>query len=138
MRTLFIVLAAALTLLIAGQILLAAYSALDPAPIEESFDLHATMGFVTVFVAILLVIAAALARPGRPLMMLASAVAGLVILQLILGTVSDGESTGDAARMVFALHGLNAFVLAVGSVHLLRRALAERTVQPSDDVPVAG
>jgi hypothetical protein len=132
MRTVFAAVSAALALLIAGQILLAAYSALDPAPVEESFALHSTMGFVTVFVAVLLAVVAPMARPSRPLKVSAWIVAGLVMLQLILGTMSDGQSTGEAARMVFALHGLNAFVLAAGSVHLVRGAFAERSVRATD------
>ena len=137
MRTLFAALSTVLALLIAAQILLAAYSALDPDPIEESFALHGTIGFVTVFVAVLLAVCAPLARLTRPLTIAAWVVAGLVMLQLILGTMSDGESTGQAARMVFALHGLNAFVLAVGSVHLVRGAFAERSARatsPSTEV----
>lgn len=135
MRVVYVGLAAALVLFVVTQFFLAGFSVLDPEPVVESFETHRVAGHLTVLVVILVTIAAAVARaPGR-LIGLTALVCGLVLLQLVFGTLTAGETPDFGGRFIFALHAVNAAAILLGSIHVLRGAVAHmksgRTAVPA-------
>jgi Family of unknown function (DUF6220) len=126
MRKAFAGLAALLMLVVVVQFFLAGMGAFDTAPNEESFAPHRALGYWTVLLAVVLTVVAALARmPGR-LIGLSGLVAGLGILQPVIGVVAkafgDSEQTTTAGQLVFGLHTVNALVIIAVAHNVFRQA----------------
>ena len=113
--------------LIVVQIGLAAYGAFDEihksesAPVtkkaaEDAFGAHAILGSVVVLLMIILLIVAAAGRMDATKVRWAAIIAGLGILQFILGAVST------SAPAVGFLHGLNAVAIFVTTGILAHRS----------------
>jgi len=127
MRMAYRYLAATIFALVVVQIGLAAYGAFDEihksesAPVtkkaaEDAFGAHAILGSVVVLLIIVLLIVAAAGRMGVAKVRWAAIIAGLGILQFILGAVST------SAPAVGFLHGLNAVAIFVTTGMLAHRA----------------
>lgn len=105
-------------LLLAGipvQFFLAAAGAFDPAPRQESFQMHTMLGRLLFLLALLTIGAAALARaPGR-LVGRTAATAGLIVVQSLIALVARGfegdGGGGMASTLVFGLHAVNALAI---------------------------
>jgi heme A synthase len=110
--------------LVVLQIAFAGYGAFDTADkvsngtvdeqsFEDSFGLHIGFGYLVILGGLLTFVFALVARVGRPRVLHALGIFGLLILQLLLAW------TGAAVPGVFgALHPLNAFVI-LGAVAAL-------------------
>jgi len=118
MRAAYRYLIAAIFALVVVQIGLAAYGAFDAihkaesAPVrkkaaEDAFGAHAVLGSVIVLLMIVLLIVAAAGRMDIAKIRWAGIVAGLGILQFVLGVVST------SAPAVGFLHGVNAMAIFV-------------------------
>lgn len=135
MRRVFAALAALLVFLVVAQFFLAASDAFDTAPREEAFQAHRSLGYGIFFFAILVTIAAALARmPGR-LIGMTALVAGLTIVQSILrslaGAFDDpGGTSTTAGQLVFGLHAVNGLIILALAATVARQArvLSRRAV----------
>ena len=113
------------------QIAFAGYGAFDTADkvpngtvdeqsFEDSFGLHAGFGYLVILGGLLTFVFALAARVGRPRVLHALAIFGLLILQLLLAW------TGAAVPGVFgALHPLNAFLILGATVGLALRVWRE-------------
>jgi hypothetical protein len=115
MRKAFAGLAALLMLVIVVQFFLAASGAFDTAPNEEAFRPHRALGYVTLLIAVVLTVVAALARmPGR-LIGLSGLVAGLGILQPVIAAIAkafgDPGTSTTAGQLVFGLHAVNGLIM---------------------------
>lgn len=130
MRTAYRYLAATIFSLIVVQIGLAAYGAFDEihksesAPVtkkaaEDAFGAHAVLGSVVVLLMIVLLILAAAGRMDTAKVRWAAIIAGLGVLQFILGAVST------SVPAIGFLHGLNAVAIFVTT-----GMLAHRTWRP--------
>lgn len=138
MRAAYRYLIALIFALVVVQIGLAAYGAFDTihkaesAPIakkttEDAFGAHAILGSVVVLLMIVLLILAAAGRMDVAKVRWAAIIAGLGILQFILGAVST------SAPAVGFLHGINAMAIFVTTGVLSHRTWrAERAVVPVD------
>ncbi|MEV4641381.1 DUF6220 domain-containing protein [Actinoplanes sp. NPDC049548] len=121
MRSAFAGLAASVMLAIVVQFFLAAGAAFDPAPTEEAFGPHRTLGMGTVALALVLTVVGAAARmPGR-LVGLSALVTGLGILQPVIA-VAAGALGGTTGRLVFGLHAINGLVMAATARTVVREA----------------
>lgn len=114
MRKVFTVLAAVLPAAAIVQFFLAGYSAIDPAPVEESFSIHRMIGYLIAMYSLLVIVAAAVARaPGR-LIGLTALASLLAFMQIVISVVS-GAIGGDTAtvwsQLVFGLHAINGMVV---------------------------
>ncbi|WP_040786326.1 DUF6220 domain-containing protein [Nocardia pneumoniae] len=134
MRKAFTGLAALLLLAVLAQFYLAASGAFDTAPVEESFQPHRTLGYAILVFAVMITIAAAVARmPGR-LIGLTGLVAGLVIGQSVIREVAtsfgDGSGTG---HFIFGLHAINGLVIVgvIGMIVRQSRKIAWKPVGPA-------
>lgn len=125
-RSAYRYLAAIIFALVVVQIGLAAYGAFDEihksesAPVakkaaEDAFGAHAILGSVVVLLMIVLLIVAAAGRMDRATVRWAAIIAGLGVLQFILGAVST------SAPAVGFLHGLNAMAIFVTTALLAHR-----------------
>lgn len=131
MRKVFAGLATLLMLAVVAQFFLAASGAFDTAPNDESFQIHRSVGYGIVLLAVVVTIIGALARmPGR-LIGLTGLVAGLAVLQPVIKGIASaiGESGGDttaAGTFVFGLHALNGLAImgVLGTVVRQARALS--------------
>ena len=138
MRNVFAGLAIALALTVVAQFYLAASGAFDPAPADESFGSHRALGYGIILFAVLLTIAAPLARmPGR-LIGMTALVAGLgvaqVLIRLLADAVEDSGGTGtDTGQLVFGLHAINGLIMLAlaASVAWRGSALARRPAAAS-------
>lgn len=126
MRTAYRYLAAIVFALIVVQIGLAAYGAFDEihkaesAPVakksaEDAFGAHAILGSVVVLLMIVLLIVAVAGRMDVAKIRWAAIIAGLGVLQFILGAVST------SAPPVGFLHGVNAVGIFVTTGMLAHR-----------------
>jgi heme A synthase len=86
---------------------------IDEDTFSDGFGLHTGFGYIIFLGALLLVILALLARPGKRRVWHSVAILGLVILQVLLAWFGYG-----VPAVFGALHPLNAFVIvgAVGSL----------------------
>jgi hypothetical protein len=93
------------------QFFLAAMGAFNSAPTEQGFQPHIALGYVTLIVAVLTTIGAAVARmPGR-LVGFAGLAVGLVILQVLIAEVAKGiGDSSTAGQIIFGLHGINGLI----------------------------
>lgn len=129
MRKTFTALTALLMVTVVVQFFLAGGGAFDPAPPDESFGLHRTLGYVIVLGAVVLALVGALARlPGR-LIGMAGLVVGLTLLQPVIAGIAGavGESDGSttsAGELVFGLHAVNALII-MGVLGTIIRASRE-------------
>jgi heme A synthase len=124
LRTLFRWWMVVMLALVVLQIAFAGYGAFDTADkvsngtvdeqsFEDSFGLHIGFGYLVILGGLLTFVFALVARVGRPRVLHALGIFGLLILQLLLAW------TGAAVPGVFgALHPLNAFVI-LGAVAAL-------------------
>jgi hypothetical protein len=136
-RKAFVVLAAVLVAVVVVQFFLAASAAFDPAPKDESFQAHRSLGYGIVLVAILLTILAALARlPGRLVGMtglIAVLGVGQALIAVVAGAFDDtGDTATTAGKLVFGLHAVNGLIML---------AVAERVARgarglPASDQPI--
>lgn len=132
MKRAFTGLAALLLLAVIAQFYLAASGAYDTAPVEESFQPHRTLGYVILVFALVLTIAAAIARMPRRLVGLAGLVTGLVIGQSVIREVArafgDGSSGG---HLVFGVHAINGLVIigVIGMIVRQSRKVARKPVR---------
>ncbi|MGY1896233.1 DUF6220 domain-containing protein [Nocardia gipuzkoensis] len=132
MKRAFTGLAALLLLAVIAQFYLAASGAYDTAPVEESFQPHRTLGYVILVFALVLTIAAAIARMPRRLVGLAGLVTGLVIGQSVIREVArafdDGSSGG---HLVFGVHAINGLVIigVIGMIVRQSRKIARKPVR---------
>ena len=128
MRKVVAVLASLRVLVVVAQFFLAASGAFDTAPKDEAYQPHRSLGYVIFFVAVLLTIAAGMARmPGR-LTGLAALVAGLLVVQVLIATAADAFNDADdtsttAGTLVFGLHALNGLAILALSLTIARRAI---------------
>jgi hypothetical protein len=74
---------------------------------EDGWDLHAGFGYLVVLGALVLLVLALIARPGRPLVLVTLGLAVLAIIQVLLAWIG-----GSGAPAVGALHPINAVVIA--------------------------
>jgi len=124
-RRVFLGFSAVLVLMVVAQFFLAASSAFDTAPHEESFRFHRSVGLLLVLFAVLTTIVAAIARvPGR-IIAKTGLVAGLGVTQMVIAMLA-GAFDGAAGTLVFGLHGINGlFILkTAGGVAQQARVLA--------------
>lgn len=134
MKRVFAGLATLLLLAVVIQFYLAASGAFDTAPNEESFHPHRALGNAIILLAVVLTIAAALARiPGR-LIGSAGLVAGSAILQSVIREVAGlvGGSSGTG-HVIFGLHAINGLVI-VGVLGMIVRQswqMSREPVQPA-------
>jgi hypothetical protein len=92
----------------------------DEQSFEDSFGAHIGFGYLVVLGGLLTFIFALAARVGRPRVLYALGIFGLLILQVLLAW------TGGAVPAVFgALHPLNAFVILGATVGLAVRMWRE-------------
>ena len=117
--------------LVVLQIAFAGYGAFDTADkvsngtvdeqsFEDSFGLHIGFGYLVILGGLLTFVFALVARVGRPRVLFALGIFGLLILQLLLAW------TGAAVPGVFgALHPLNAFVILGAVIALTVRMWRE-------------
>ncbi len=131
MKKAFTGLAAVLLLAVIAQFYLAASGAFDTAPVEESFQPHRTLGYAILVFALVITIAAAVARmPGR-LIGLAGLAAGLVIGQSVIREVAKSLGDSSSSHFVFGLHAINglAIIAVIGMIvrqsHRISRKPAE-------------
>ncbi|GIF47597.1 hypothetical protein DFJ67_7068 [Asanoa ferruginea] len=115
MRKAFAGVAALLMVVVVIQFFLAGSGAFDNGPVDEAFKPHRSLGYLTVILAIVLTLAAAVARmPGR-IIGLAGLVAGLTLLQPVIAVVAKGfgdeGTTTTAGQIVFGLHAVNGLVI---------------------------
>jgi hypothetical protein len=109
MRKAFIGLATLLLLAVVAQFFLAASAAFDTAPNDESFQTHRALGYGIVLFAVVVTIVAAVARmPGR-LIGMTGLVAGLAVVQGLIGALA--KAVGDTGKLVFGLHAVNGLVI---------------------------
>ncbi|WP_280249460.1 DUF6220 domain-containing protein [Nocardia abscessus] len=132
MKRAFTGLAALLLLAVIAQFYLAASGAYDTAPVEESFQPHRTLGYMILVFALVLTIAAAIARMPRRLVGLAGLVTGLVIGQSVIREVA--RAVGDASsggHLVFGLHAINGLVIigVIGMIVRQSRKIARKPVR---------
>jgi hypothetical protein len=73
---------------------------------EDGWGLHAGFGYLVVLGALVLLVLALIARPGRPLVMLTLGLAVLAIVQVLLAWFGFGVAA------IGALHPINAVVIA--------------------------
>ncbi len=153
MRKVFAGLATLLMLVAVAQFYFAANGAFSTAPNDEAFQPHRALGYVIFLLPVLMTIVAALARmPGR-LVGMAGLVAGLTVVQVVIGVLARAfGDTGDsttAGQIVFGLHGVNGLVIVavIGMIvrqarGLSRSAAPARRAGAGDDAgasgPVAG
>jgi hypothetical protein len=128
-RRVFAGVAALLVLAVVAQFFLAASGGFDTAPNDESFQPHRVLGYLILLFAVLLTIVAALARmPGR-LIGMTALVAGLVVVQMVIGMLADafndtGDTSTTAGQLVFGLHGINGLVILAVAGNVARQARA--------------
>ena len=131
MRRVFVALATVMMVAIVAQFFLAAMSAFDTAPKEESFELHRALGYGILLLAVVLTLLAALARmPGRLIGMTGLA-GGLVLLQAVIATIANAladpaGASSTAGKLVFGLHAVNALII-FGVVEDVQRRSRELT-----------
>ncbi|MDV3220311.1 DUF6220 domain-containing protein [Intrasporangium sp.] len=126
MRKVFTGLTALLLLAVVLQFFFAGSGAFDPAPNDESFGPHRSLGYLTVVLTLVTAVAGALARvPGRVLS-LTVVVLGLVVLQPVLAVLAGGLGEAGSAttpgRLVSGLHALNAVSIVAVLGTVIRRA----------------
>lgn len=127
MRKVFTALAMVLMLAVVLQIFLAGAGAFDTAPNDEAFQPHEALGHGIALFAVGLTLIAAVARmPGR-LIGMSGLVAGLALLQPVIGTIASafddtGDSTSTAGELVFGLHAVNALVIMAMVGMIVRQA----------------
>ncbi|MEU2031432.1 DUF6220 domain-containing protein [Nocardia amamiensis] len=118
MKRAFTGLAALLLLAVIAQFYLAASGAFDTAPVEESFQPHRTLGYAILVSALVITIAAAVARmPGR-LIGLSGLVTGLVIGQSVIREVAKSLGDSSSSHFVFGVHAINglAIIAVIGMI----------------------
>jgi len=127
LRKVFAGFATLLILAIVVQFFFAASGAFDTAPKDEAFQPHRALGYVTLFIAILTTIVAAVARvPGRVIGM-TGLIAGLIVVQAVIRMIADAfNTTGDASttagKLIFGLHAVNGLVIMTLAGTVVRRA----------------
>jgi len=126
MRRFFAGLATLQMLAVVAQFFLAASGAFDTAPNDESFQTHRTLGAGIILLAVLVTIAAAIARmPGR-LIGLSGLVAGLAVVQFVIRAIASAfDGTGastTAGQLVFGLHAVNGLAILVVTGMIVRQA----------------
>jgi hypothetical protein len=126
MRRFFAGLATLQMLAVVAQFFLAASGAFDTAPNDESFQTHRTLGAGIILLAVLVTIAAAIARmPGR-LIGLSGLVAGLAVVQFVIRAIASAfDGTGastTAGELVFGLHAVNGLAILVVTGMIVRQA----------------
>ncbi|WP_309234824.1 DUF6220 domain-containing protein [Nocardia sp. XZ_19_385] len=113
MKKVFAGLAALLLFAVVTQFYLAASGAFDTAPAEESFQPHRALGNAILLFAVVLTVAAAIARVRGRLIGLSGLVAGLVLLQSVIREVATVAGAGSrAGHFIFGLHAVNGLVIA--------------------------
>jgi hypothetical protein len=132
MRRVFAGLAIVLVVAVVAQFFLAASSAFDTAPRDESFQMHRSLGYGIVLLAVLLTLVAALARVSGRLIGMAGLVAALALLQGVIRAIAaafndTGDTSTTAGKLVFGLHALVALAIleTAGTVAGRARALAK-------------
>ncbi|MEU8244866.1 DUF6220 domain-containing protein [Nonomuraea sp. NPDC048916] len=129
MKKVFTGLAALLLLAVITQFYLAASGAFDAAPIEEAFQPHRVLGNVILVLAVVVTIAAAVARmPGR-LIGMAGLAAGLVLVQSLIREVA--KSFGDGGHFIFGLHAVNGLVI-MGLIGMIVRQSRQISWTPAE------
>ena len=88
---------------------------------DDGWALHSGFGYVVVLAALVLLVLALIARPGRPLVLLTLGLAVLAALQVVLAAI------GYEASAVGALHAVNAFLMAGLAGLLVHRTWRPRT-----------
>jgi hypothetical protein len=126
-RKVFAGLATLLMLVVVVQFFLAASSAFDTAPKDESFSAHRALGYGIVLFAVVLAVVGAAARvPGRLLGMtglIAALGIGQGLIAAVAGALGDTADTSTTAgRMVFGLHAVNALIIFGVAETVARRA----------------
>jgi Family of unknown function (DUF6220) len=126
MRRSFAGLATLQLLAVVAQFFLAASSAFDTAPNDESFQTHRALGGGIVLLAVLVTIVAAIARlPGR-LIGVSGLVAGLAVVQFVIRAIATAfDGTGGsttAGELVFGLHAVNGLAILALAGMIVRQA----------------
>jgi hypothetical protein len=80
-------------------------SSINEDTFQEGFDPHIGLGYMIFPVALIAVVLALLARPGKRTVLLTVAAAVLFFLQILLAQVGEGTP------VVGALHPINAFII---------------------------
>jgi hypothetical protein len=138
MRKAFTGLAALLMFAVVVQFFLAASGAIDTAPADEAFGPHRGLGFVTVLLAVVLTVVAAVVRmPGR-LIGLSGLVAGLGILQPIIAVSAKAFGESGAGQLVFGLHGVNGLVIMAVVLMIIRESRALTATAPTTPAGTGG
>lgn len=133
MKKAFTGLAALLLLAVIAQFYLAASGAFDTAPVEDSFQPHRTLGNAILVFALVIAIAAAVARmPGR-LIGLAGLVTGLVIAQSVIREVAKSFGDGSGSHLIFGLHAINglAIIGVIGMIVRQSHKISWKTAEPA-------
>ncbi|SCL41835.1 hypothetical protein GA0074692_6521 [Micromonospora pallida] len=124
MRKAFTGLAALLMFVVVVQFFLAASGAINSAPTDEAFGPHRGLGFVTILLALVLTVVAAVVRmPGR-LIGLSGLVVGLGILQPVIAIIAKALGESGAGQLVFGLHGVNGLAIMGVVLMIIRRSQA--------------
>ena len=88
---------------------------------SENLESHVTLGWILHLIPVVILIAAALARPGRRTLLLAAALAVTVFIVPILATLRDSSEVVAALHPVAALLAFYlAILVAVASLAALR------------------
>jgi hypothetical protein len=109
-RVIFFGLAAIYLLGVVVQFFLAGLGAF----LETSYDAHQTLGYILAAIALILLVLAIAGRLPRLVFLLAIALLGLNVLQIVLARVEVGE--------VAALHVVNALVVFFVAHELMQRS----------------
>ncbi|GAA0416274.1 hypothetical protein Acor_56230 [Acrocarpospora corrugata] len=135
MRRSFAGLATLQVLAVVAQFFLAASSAFDTAPNDESFQTHRMLGAGIILLAVLVTIVAAIARmPGR-LIGMSGLVAGLAVVQFVIGAIAKALD-GAAGELVFGLHAVNGLaILAVAGMIARQAGQLSRPATPARQAP---
>jgi heme A synthase len=142
-RRVFAVFAVLLVLLVVTQFFLAASGAFDTAPKDESFQPHRALGYGILGFAALSTVVAALARmPGR-LIAMTGLVAGLTVVQAVIGALADAFNNADdtsttAGRLVFGLHAVNGLAILAVAATVARQSRALSRSKAVEAPSVAG
>jgi hypothetical protein len=120
MRKIFRALATLLMLAVVAQFFLAGSGAFDSAPKDDSFQPHRVLGYGILLFAVVLTLIAALARMPGQLIGMTGLVAGLVLVQAVIGAIAG--AVGDTGKFIFGLHAVNGLIIMAVVGMILRRA----------------
>jgi mercuric ion transport protein len=98
---------------------------------DQNFSLHVDVGWILHLAPILVLVAAALARPGRRVVLLALALAVVVFITPLLPMLRETTPAAAALHPVFALLTFGLSVVVAQSAWRVAREPAEGRLEPA-------